>query len=158
MKSNGSKNLNTFRKLWVIGIIAVIIVLCFGLIGKVLFANRIDIAPSNIKNTKELISSLEKAGYKTKTTQDGANGFLSGTLTTIYIDGDTIGVSEYHNNQKMEQEAKTIDGSRIGTSFYEFTSTPHFYKNGNIIVSYIGVNKKTIKTIEKLMGKQFEGM
>ena len=158
MKSNGSQNMNTFRKPWVIVIIAVIIVLSLGLIGKSLSANRIDIAPSNIQNTKELISSLQIAGYKIKTTNDGANGFFSGNLTTIYIDGDTIGVSEYNNNQEMEQEAKTIHGSRIGNSFYEFIKTPHFYKNGNIIVSYIGVNTKTIKKIEKLMGKQFEGM
>jgi len=158
MKSNGSKNVNTFRKLLVIGIIAVIIALSLGLIGKGLSANRIDIAPPNIQNTKELISSLQKAGYKIKTIQFVGDGILSGDLTTIDIDGDTIGIYEYKNNQEMEEQAKTIHGSRIGNSFYDFIATPHFYKNGNIIVSYIGINTKTIKKIEKLMGKQFEGM
>jgi len=34
----------------------------------------------------------------------------------------------------------------------------HFYKSGNIIIIYVGVNKRTIKKVEKLMGKQFEGL
>jgi len=148
--------MNKFRKFRVIVIIAIVIVLGFA--GKVLSANLMEIQPSKITNTQGLISSLENAGYKTEITHDGANGFFSGTLTTIYIDGDNIGVSEYLNNQAMEQEAKTIHGSRIGNTYYDFQATPHFYKNGNIIVSYIGVNKKTINKVEKLMGKQFEGL
>ena len=158
MKSNKSNNLNTIRKPWVIGIIAVIIILSLGLIGKVLSTNRIDIASSNIQNTKNIISTLEKAGYKIKTIQYVGEGILSGDLTTINIDGDTIGIYEYKNNQEMEEQAKTINGSRIGNNFIELMSTPHFYKKGNIMVSYIGVNKQTIKKVEKLMGKQFEGM
>jgi len=156
MKSNGVEKSNTFKKLCVIGIISIILVLGLGLIGKVL-SNTMVIAPSKIQNTKELISSLEKAGYKTKTTQFLGEKPLSGDLTEINIDGGTIDVYEYKNNPKMEQEAKTIDGSRIGNQFIGFMSAPHFYKNGNIIVNYVGVNKKIIKRLEKLMGKQFEG-
>ena len=115
---------------------------------------------SKIENTKEFIKSLEKSGVKTKTTKQDNGRFLSGPLTLINIGEDTIGVYEYKNNQEMEQEAKTIsgDGSMIRYTIYEFKSKPHFYKNGNVIVSYFGDNNETIKKIEKLIGKQFAGM
>jgi len=154
----GRENLNMFKKLCFIVIIAVIIVLSLGFIGKAYSNNAVTITSSNIQNTRDFISSLEKAGHKIKTIQDVGEGLLPGDLTTINIDGDTIGVYEYKNNQAMEEQAKTIHGSRIGNTFYDFITTPHFYKNGYIIVSYIGVDKKTIKEVEKLMGKQFEGM
>ena len=121
---------------------------------------------AKIENTEEFIKSLEKSGYKPKTTKQENSKFqdngryLSGTLTIINIDEDTIGVYEYKNNEEMEQGAKSIssDGSKIGGTIYEFKSKPHFYKNENVIVSYFGDNKETIKKIEGLMGKQFAGM
>ena len=113
-----------------------------------------------IQTTEEFIKLLEKSGNKTKTTKQDNGKFLSGTLTIINIDKDIIGIYEYKNNQEMEHSAKTIssDGSMIGGTIYEFTSKSHFYKNGNIIISYFGNNKETIKKIEKLIGKQFAGM
>jgi len=114
---------------------------------------------TTIENTEEFIVLLEKSGYKTNATKEKKTNFLSGNLTTIDIDGNTIGVWEYKNNKEMELDAKTIgiDGSTIGNTIYEFTSSPHFYKSGNIIASYFGDNKAIIKTLEKLMGQQFAG-
>jgi len=113
-----------------------------------------------VENTTQFTAILEKAGYKIKATEQENEGFLSGDLTIINIDGDSIGAYEYKNNEEVEKEAETIgsDGSKIGDKIYEFKSKPHFYKNGNIIVSYFGDNKETIKKIEDLIGQQFAGM
>ena len=115
---------------------------------------------TKIETTEEFTKSLDKIGYKTELTKADDEGFLSGTLTKINIGEDTIGLYEYKNNQQMLHESKTIscDGSMVGNSIYEWKAKPHFYKNGNIIVSYFGENKKIIETIEKFMGKQFAGM
>jgi hypothetical protein len=113
-----------------------------------------------VKNITELTAILEKAGYKIKATKQDNEGFLTGTLTLITIDGDSIGVYEYEDSEKMEQDAQTIksDGSMIGTKVYDWKSKPHFYKNGSVIVSYFGENKETIKKIEDLIGQQFAGV
>lgn len=113
-----------------------------------------------LENTIEFIAILEKAGYKIKATKQQNQGFLSGDFTIINIDGDSIGAYEYKTNEEVEQETHTIgsDGSKIGNRIYQFISKPHFYKNGNIIVSYFGDNQETIKKIEDLTGEQFAGM
>ena len=92
--------MNTFKRLWLIGIIALIIVLGLGLIGNIISTNTTGIASTKIQNTKDIISTLEKAGYTIKPIQDTGEGLLTGDLTTINIDGDTIGVYEYKNNQE----------------------------------------------------------
>ena len=119
-----------------------------------------NIVNSKIENTEEFIKLLEKSGYKSKTVKQDNGKFLSGTLTVINIGEDTIGIYQYKNNQEMEQDAKTIngDGSMIRGTIYEWKSKPHFYKKGNIIVSYFGDNKETIKKIEQILGEQFAGM
>lgn len=113
----------------------------------------------NLINSQELIKFIEKSGYKTTTSKQDGKGVLTGSITRIDINGDTIGIYEYKSSQDMEQEAKTIraDGSMIGGTIYEWEAKPHFYKGGNIIVSYIGDNKEVIGTIEKFMGQQFAG-
>jgi hypothetical protein len=116
-------------------------------------------ANSNIINSQEFIKFIEKSGYKITTSKQDGKGVLNGNLTRIGINGDTIGIYEYKSNEEMEQEAKTIraDGSMIGNTIYEWKAKPHFYKSGNIIVSYIGDNIALIEKIESLMGQQFAG-
>lgn len=112
-----------------------------------------------VNSTKEFKEQIRKIGYKIKVTKQNNNGILLGILTRIDVDEDTIGVYEFKNNQEMEQETKKIskDGTTIGNALYEFKSVPHFYKNGTIIVNYIGDNKELIKNIEQFMGQQFAG-
>jgi len=100
IKARGEESLNTFKRLWLIGIIALIIVLGLGLIGNIISTNTTGIASTKIQKTKDIISTLEKAGYTIKPIQDTGEGLLTGDLTTINIDGDTIGVYEYKNNQE----------------------------------------------------------
>lgn len=114
---------------------------------------------SNVINTQEFVKFLEKSGYKITATRQDGKSILSGNLTRIDINGDSIGIYEYNSSKDMEQDAKTIrsDGSMIGGAIYEWKATAHFYKSGNIIVSYIGDNKEIIGIIEKFMGQQFAG-
>ncbi len=112
------------------------------------------IAIFDVRNTLEFTEFLDKAGYKINSTKEDKKGVLSGALTVVSMDGDILGVYEYKDSQSMEQDAKTIrnDGSMIGNTIYEFVSKPHFYKKGNIIVTYIGENKETLSRLEKFWG------
>lgn len=114
---------------------------------------------SNVINSQEFIKFIEKSGYKTNTSKQDGNAILTGSLTIVNINGNTIGIYEYKSSEDMEQDAKNIraDGSMIGNTIYDWKSKPHFYKRGNIIVSYIGENKEVLEIIEKFMGRQFAG-
>jgi len=114
---------------------------------------------SEIGSTKDFIKSLEKSGYKINSSTQENKGFLSGTLTAININDDTICVYEYKNNQQIEEDLKTIssDGSMVGNAEVEWIKAPHLYKSGNIIVIYVGENKEMTEALEKLLGKQFAG-
>lgn len=114
---------------------------------------------SNVINSQEFIKFIEKSGYKTNTSKQDGNSILTGSLTIVNINGNTIGMYEYKSSEDMEQEAKTIraDGSMIGNTIYDWKSKPHFYKGGNIIVSYIGENKEILEIIQRFMGQQFAG-
>lgn len=117
------------------------------------------IASSEVLNSQKFIQFMEKSGCKINASILNGKGILTGKLTRIDINGDTIGMYEYKNNLEMEQDAKTIraDGSMIGNTIYEWKAKPHFYKRGNIIVTYFGDNKEIINKIESLIGKQFAG-
>lgn len=127
-------------------------------IGKALLQSNKTVS-SKVRTTEEFISELEKLGYEFKTTQKDNTGLLFGNLTTIAIKDETIGLYEYENNKNMELNAQNIssDGSTIGNSIYEWVNEPHFYKNGNLIVSYIGNKVEIADLLESLMGKQFAG-
>ena len=117
------------------------------------------IASSEVLNSQGFIEFMKKSCCKINASKLNGKGVLAGKLTRIDINGDTIGMYEYKNNQEMEQDAKTIraDGSMIGNTIYEWKAKPHFYKRGNIIVTYFGDNKEIINKIESLIGKQFAG-
>ena len=40
-------------------------------------------------------------------------------------------------------------------TFIRWTSKPHFYKSGNVIVEYIVENAKVISDLNRIMGKPF---
>lgn len=114
---------------------------------------------SNRISSQEFIKFIEKSGLKITTSKQDVQGVLSGNFTILDINGDNVGIYEYRSSQEMEEAAKTIraDASIIGNTTYDWESEPHFYKGGDIIISYIGDNKDIIKKIEKFMGRQFAG-
>lgn len=115
--------------------------------------------PDKIESTKDFINLLKKSGYKIDSANQENNMFLKGSLTAIKIGTDIISVYEYKDNQQMETDSRRIssDGSRVGNAMVDWINTPHFYKNGNIIVNYVGNNNKLIEALKKLLDKQFAG-
>lgn len=111
------------------------------------------------ESCKEFIVQLEKAGGKIKTIKKGSNTFLKGDATAININEEFINVYEYKNSNQMDADVKTIrsDGAIVGNAFIDWVSIPHIYKNGNIIVLYVGENKEIKDMIQKSVGNQFAG-
>jgi hypothetical protein len=110
-------------------------------------------------NASDFLYELTNMKVKYSITDNEDKAFFNVPSKVISINGDNIHIYEYKNNEEMERDAALIskDGLKIGQSFISWVSTPHFYKKGNIIVRYVGGNKKVTKKLEKIMGQQFAG-
>jgi len=49
------------------------------------------------------------------------------------------------------------DGSAIGTAKPHWIGTPHFYRQGRLLVLYLGDEKRIIQASEGVLGRQFAG-
>lgn len=96
--------------------------------------------------------------------KDVQKDFLPTTRKMMLIDKEAIFIYLYNNDKEAEADAKRFN--TFGTDYVtdsksiiqiKWTSFPHFYKKGAIIVQYIGVNKKIISDLKSILGKQFAG-
>lgn len=113
---------------------------------------------------EELINSLKDKGYNPQV-RDAEKGFLAGTRKIINIGDEKLEVYIYDSNDNMEKDAKSI--YRGGFSYKNSAETsiklswdsyPHFYKNKNIIVLYVGKTEKTINDLNNILGPKFLGI
>ncbi|MFU8795964.1 MAG: hypothetical protein ACNA7X_01525 [Dehalococcoidia bacterium] len=81
----------------------------------------------------------------------------------VTVNANNIGVYEFENAEAMEAEASYVIPSghgidREGLSVrISWTTPPRFYKEGRIIVIYIGDDPQMISLLEDLLGKPFAG-
>lgn len=121
--------------------------------------NKSSLENNKVINSEGFIKFMKKSGYKITNSKQVSGGILKGSLTAVEINNERIGIYEYKSSDEMEMDAKTIsaDGTFVGNGIYEWIAKPHFYKGGNIIISYIGDDKEIIEKISKFMGQQFAG-
>jgi hypothetical protein len=89
---------------------------------------------------------------------------LSGERYVLTIDGEPVQVWEYISEGAAKRNSDRIgkDGSQIkmgfgGAAIVDWIAPPHFYRKGNIIVLYNGVDETILATLETLLGPQFAG-
>ena len=95
--------------------------------------------------------------------KDVPEDFLPTTRKRMIFDNKAIDIYLFSSNKNMENEASHIDsggcqydnGSKAVN--VSWVSYPHFYKKGNIIVQYIGEDKKIISDLKAILGEQFSG-
>lgn len=106
-----------------------------------------------------LINSLKDKGYDPQV-KDAEKGFLAGTRKIINIGDEKLEVYTYDSNDAMDKDAKLIalDGFMYDDKDLRWDSYPHFYKNSNFIIQYIGKNYKTLCDLKNIIGDQFIGM
>jgi len=49
------------------------------------------------------------------------------------------------------------DGSAVGTTKPHWIGTPHFFRQGRLLVLYLGDEKRVIQSLEGVLGRQFAG-
>jgi hypothetical protein len=111
------------------------------------------------KNLRDLINRLRASGEKVGRAGKVSQPFFSVKGQVITVAGEHVQVFEYASPKVAEREAKSVSssGSSAGTSMPLWVAPPHFYKNGILIVLYVGENSAVIKALERILGPQFAG-
>jgi hypothetical protein len=71
------------------------------------------------------------------------------------INGAAVQVFEYSTPSAADVQASRVsaDGAMIGTSKPSWMATPHFFKNGKLIVLYVGRNQTIVDLPRKAFGQ-----
>jgi hypothetical protein len=112
-----------------------------------------------VMDRARLIESLRAAGAPVKRAGPVEQPFLSVGGTMIKVYGEDVQVFQYRSPAATEQQAAAIspDGGTIGTTKIHWIGLPHFYKNGRVLVLYLGDEPKVLKALEAVLGPQFAG-
>ena len=106
-----------------------------------------------------LIDSLRAGGASVKPEGEVDQPFLSVTGTMIKLHGEDVQLFQYPNAAAVEAQAARVsrDGSTVGTTKIHWIGPPHFYKQGRLLVLYVGDEDKVLKALEAVLGRQFAG-
>lgn len=95
------------------------------------------------------------------------NGTLDRSLTPYFtpqvqivaVNGQDLQVYEYDSDAAAASDAANVsaDGSTIGATHITWAGVPHFYRNGRLIVLYVGGNNAVLQALEKELGPRFAG-
>ena len=114
---------------------------------------------SPVTDRASLISELRAAGANVEVVGEVDQPFLSVSGTMIKLQGEDVQVFQYSSAAEMEGQAAPIsrDGTAVGTRKIHWIGSPHFFKQGRVLVLYVGTNQKVEKTLEAVLGQQFAG-
>ena len=124
--------------------------------------DRIQPQPSTrgaVTDYPSLIKSLRAAGAGATATGDVEQPFLSIKGMMVKVHGEDVQVFQYPSAAEMEAQATPIsrDGMAVGTRKIFWVGAPHFFKQGRLLVLYVGDNDKVLKALEAALGRQFAG-
>ncbi len=112
-----------------------------------------------VTDAASLISQLRTAGESVELVGEVDQPFLSVTGTMIKLQGEDVQIFQYSSANEMEAQAALIspDGTAVGTRKIHWIGSPHFFKQGRILVLYVGNDKKVENALEAVLGRQFAG-
>lgn len=108
--------------------------------------------PSSFRS-KDFLGSLKKAGCNYKSLRTQWADDLKVPVEVVSLLYEEISIYEFKDNIDMELGAIHFN---VMLNSMDFVRMPHYYKRGNLVVTYYGDNDQIIKSIEKVMGEQSE--
>ncbi len=111
------------------------------------------------------IDNLRQAGATVEPAGEVSQPFFAVTGNRIVVNGDDVQVFEYTDTSAAEAEAAPVsaDGCEVGSTskggvyMLEWVAPPHFYKEGKLIVLYVGDSEAVTDVLESVLGQQFAG-
>lgn len=111
------------------------------------------------KNLRELINKLQKGGERVTRKGRVEQPFLSVKGQIITVGEQDVQVFEYRTIKAAERDARKVTGTgpSAGTVMPMWIAPPHFFRNGRLIVLYVGDKSSVIKALQDTLGPQFAG-
>jgi hypothetical protein len=109
---------------------------------------------------KGLLKSLRASGARVRHEgNEVEQPFFSVAGKMISVGGADVQVFEYATAADAAREAAPVspDGSSVGGSKPMWIGDPHFFRSGRLIVLYVGDDAKVLRTLTRVLGKQFAG-
>jgi hypothetical protein len=112
-----------------------------------------------VQDLNGLMAALQASGLTVENGASVTQPFFTVPGQALKINGQDVQVFAFDTAQAMETEAAQIapDASTIGTNMPSWTSDPHFYKLGSMIVLYLGQDQKILDILSNVLGPQFAG-
>lgn len=116
-----------------------------------------DPVTSVIGNVDQLVGSLRAQGRSVKmgdTTSPQRNGYFSVPSRDVLVGDERLKAFEYETASKADADAALIsaDGQPNPRAALGWIAAPHFYKEGQLIVLYVGCASDIITTLETMIG------
>lgn len=127
-------------------------------------------SPTQAMDYSSLVNRLHTAGATLVAGGEVRQPFMSVAGRIIKVNGERVEVYEYANAADANKQASRISsdgcsftivspsGTPISTTEMVWTSPPHFYKSGRVIVIYVGLTGNVMQLLTGVLGTQFAGM
>jgi len=108
---------------------------------------------------QSLVKSLRARGADATAVGEVDQPFFSIKGLMIKVHGEDVQVFQYANAAAAEAEAAPIshDGVAVGTRKIFWVGPPHFFRQGRLLVLYVGSDDKVLKSLGAVLGRQFAG-
>ena len=122
-------------------------------------AQQKQLAAGPVTGYASLINKLRVAGVSVEPAGEVQQPFFSIKGEMIKVHGEDVQVFQYANAAAADAEAARIsrDGMTAGTRKIFWVAPPHFFKQGKLLVLYVGVDDKVKGALEAVLGQQFAG-
>ena len=112
---------------------------------------------SHVGTVDQLVGSLRGQGKSVSVgdeTSPQRNGYFSVPSRDVLISGARLKAFEYDTADKASADAALIsaEGQPNPRAAIGWIAAPHFYKQGQLIVLYVGCSNDIITTLETLIG------
>jgi len=107
-----------------------------------------------------LLERLRAEGAAVSAAGEVQQPFFSAGGRVLTVDGEDVQTFEYATVFAMELDARQVapDGDAVGKAVHiGWVAPPHFYKQGRLIVLYVGGDAGVQSLLAKALGPQFAG-
>lgn len=106
-----------------------------------------------------LIASLKAAAASVELDGTISQSFFTPLGQIIRVNGQDVQVFVYTDEAAAQGAAAQVspDGSAVGSEQVAWVATPHFFRQGKLIVLYVGDEATVLQVLQSALGEQFAG-
>jgi hypothetical protein len=117
------------------------------------------VAASAASDIDKWLDAVAARGVRVERVGEVEQPFLSVIGQMVQVNSEDVQAFGYPSAADMEAQASRIspDGGTVGTSNIHWIGTPHFFKQGKLLVLYVGENDDLLRILTATLGRQFAG-